>query len=411
MPTIDTIYRYISLIYRGAGYSPECNIIALVFINRITTTHGILLTMQNWRALWLVAVILAQKVWDDKPRRTSAFTAILPSFPRKTLRDMESKALELLDYLTSVKPSLYAKYYFELRQLFTEIMGFQQSEWNLKPLSAVAAKKLEHKIQYSREYFGQGGGGGSSSSHTSASSSGRKGSSTVGSNSGGHVSSADSNYSTEELAAVIVTTASATGTKVSSSATAAGVAMEVSSVSPDNLEMKIDQSLSWSDEEEEEEEKEVEVVPIKNTAAAPSAVGAAGTAAAGNRMTVPQAPWSTSIVHSAVPFSKPGSESASVFKRSKDASARVPAAVLKADLEKALASKNRNYTNTGASVVSACTGSSSSISISSSSTLSTEDNMVSSLPSDENGRRVLGKKFGTTGESTTLGENGLYVIS
>ena len=152
-PLCICMYRYISLIYRGAGYSPECNIIALVFLNRITTMHTIPLTAFNWRALWLITVILSQKVWDDKPLKTSAFTTILPSISRKCLRDMETKALELLQYMTSVKPSLYAKYYFELRQLFTEIMGFQDKEWNILPLTILGAKKLEYKSKLCQQIY------------------------------------------------------------------------------------------------------------------------------------------------------------------------------------------------------------------------------------------------------------------
>ena len=154
VPTVDTTYRYISGIFRGARYSPECNIITLVYINRISTTHRIPLTMSNWRSLWLVSVILAQKVWDDIPLRTSSFTKIVPAYSKRALRDMESKALDLLQYLTSVKPSLYAKYYFELRQLFTEIMGFQESEWGVKPLGPVEAKRLEHRTKVSEENHG-----------------------------------------------------------------------------------------------------------------------------------------------------------------------------------------------------------------------------------------------------------------
>ena len=117
-----TIYVSLSV----GGYTPECNIIALVFINRITAVHTLPLTMLNWRSLWLVAIILAQKVWDDRPLKTSAFVHIIPAYTKKLLRDLELNALQLLQYLTNVKPSLYARYYFELRELFTEIMGFQQ---------------------------------------------------------------------------------------------------------------------------------------------------------------------------------------------------------------------------------------------------------------------------------------------
>ena len=59
---------------------------------------SIALTMQNWRAIWTVSIILAQKMWDDMPSRTSAFVRILPCFTKQLLRDLEFKALSLMQY-------------------------------------------------------------------------------------------------------------------------------------------------------------------------------------------------------------------------------------------------------------------------------------------------------------------------
>lgn len=142
-PTIDTIYRYLNLIYQTAKYSPECNIIALIYINRMSSLSGILLTMVNWRALWLISVILAQKVWDDKPFKTSKFSDFITSFTKPLLRKMERSALELLNYLLGVKPSLYVQYYFDLRELFTEISGPKHGDWSLGQLTTVQYKRLE----------------------------------------------------------------------------------------------------------------------------------------------------------------------------------------------------------------------------------------------------------------------------
>ena len=92
------------------------------------------------------SVILAQKVWDDVPVRTSAFASILPNVTKDNLRKMELKAFSLLDFCTTVKPSVYAKYYFELRQLFFEISGGDPRYiWDLQPLSGVQAKRLDDR--------------------------------------------------------------------------------------------------------------------------------------------------------------------------------------------------------------------------------------------------------------------------
>jgi hypothetical protein len=142
-----TYFRYIAYLYRGAQYSPECNIMALVYINRLTSMNQLLLTQGNWRTVWLVVIMLAQKVWDDQPLRTSGFAKLLPDLELRTLRELEYETLTMLKYITGVKPSLYAKYYFELRQLYSDIMGTNPfcGEWALEPLSNYLTSKLDMK--------------------------------------------------------------------------------------------------------------------------------------------------------------------------------------------------------------------------------------------------------------------------
>lgn len=108
------------------------------------------LTMNNFRGIWLSAIVLAQKVWDDNPLRTSQFNVILPAVGKSLLRDLERKTLNMIEFSTNVKPSLYAKYYFELRTLFTDITGNDSVyQWNLKPLTIIEAKQLDMRTKRS----------------------------------------------------------------------------------------------------------------------------------------------------------------------------------------------------------------------------------------------------------------------
>lgn len=119
-------------------------------MNRLTSSGKMPLTMGNWRGIWVSAIVLAQKVWDDNPLKTSSFINILPSVSKEQLRDLERKALALIEFVTGVKPSLYAKYYFELRQLFCDITGNDTSfEWKLKPLTIIESKQLEDRSRRS----------------------------------------------------------------------------------------------------------------------------------------------------------------------------------------------------------------------------------------------------------------------
>ncbi|CAN0430124.1 unnamed protein product, partial [Phaeothamnion confervicola] len=70
-PSIDKIYSFIHSIFRAARFSPECNIIALVYINRVIARTQLPLHDRNWRPIVLAVLILAQKVWDDRCLATS----------------------------------------------------------------------------------------------------------------------------------------------------------------------------------------------------------------------------------------------------------------------------------------------------------------------------------------------------
>lgn len=84
----------------------------------------------NWRPLILCSLLVAQKVWDDRYLSNDDFAYIYPFFVTKEINRLEQKFLELIQYNVTVKASLYAKYYFELRSLFKD----SQKEFPLKPL-------------------------------------------------------------------------------------------------------------------------------------------------------------------------------------------------------------------------------------------------------------------------------------
>lgn len=143
VPSVDTITRYIGFLSMCIKLTPEVNIIALVYVNRLASNCHLVLTMSNWRSVWLTCIILAQKMWNDRPVKTGSFANYFHPMDKTVLRGLEARALQLLDFSIGVKPSLYVKYYFELRQLFTTIMGFKLSEWRVRPLTVRHAYRLE----------------------------------------------------------------------------------------------------------------------------------------------------------------------------------------------------------------------------------------------------------------------------
>ena len=101
-----------------------------MYINRLIAFTEIPLQPTNWRPLVLCSLLVAQKVWDDRYLSNSDFAFIYPFFMTEQLNSLEKKFLELIQYNVTVKSSLYAKYYFELRALFKE----NEKEYPLVPI-------------------------------------------------------------------------------------------------------------------------------------------------------------------------------------------------------------------------------------------------------------------------------------
>lgn len=120
-------------------FRPECCIISLIYINRLIAFTEIPLQPTNWRPLVLCSLLVAQKVWDDRYLSNADFAFIYPFFMTEQLNRLEKKFLELIQYNVTVKSSLYAKYYFELRALFKE----NEKEFPLVPIDRREELKLE----------------------------------------------------------------------------------------------------------------------------------------------------------------------------------------------------------------------------------------------------------------------------
>jgi len=114
-----------------------------------------LLHMNSWRGLWVGSIIVAQKIWDDVPLKTSSFKKLLPNVSKHDLNQLERKVLQLLAYSTCVKPSMYARIYFELNEIYNILSMSNNNNNNnhhsadnnnihnnVRPLSIVRARLL-----------------------------------------------------------------------------------------------------------------------------------------------------------------------------------------------------------------------------------------------------------------------------
>ncbi|PHJ20001.1 n-terminal domain-containing protein [Cystoisospora suis] len=141
-PTIEEIRDFIGVLYDAAEYSPECNVLALLFINRLIAFSGIPLRATNWRPLVFTSLIVAQKVWDDQVLTNASFAYLYPFFSVEEVNKMEAAFLSLLHFEVVVKPSTYAKDYFELRAM---LQDSSSQESALPPISPSVKQQLESK--------------------------------------------------------------------------------------------------------------------------------------------------------------------------------------------------------------------------------------------------------------------------
>lgn len=147
VPSVNTIYRFMTFLFNRCQCPIECHVIALVYMNRITAKPNVVVTEQSWRLMWVTAIVIAQKMFDDYPLKTSQLADLLPGLTKHVLRVAEQAVLHLLEFNTGVLPSLYAKYYFELRQLFVAVAGPASWTGPSKPLSLRSEKLLQERAK------------------------------------------------------------------------------------------------------------------------------------------------------------------------------------------------------------------------------------------------------------------------
>jgi len=78
-------------------------------------------------------------VWEDQAVWNVDFLTVFPSVSVKDLGQLEKVLLRLLQYNVSLKASLYAKYYFELRALAER----NEKNFPVAPLDKEGATRLE----------------------------------------------------------------------------------------------------------------------------------------------------------------------------------------------------------------------------------------------------------------------------
>jgi len=117
VPSYVYLKRFLNLIFQKLKLNVECGIVALIYIERLMKLTDTPLTTRNWRLVLIASILTASKVWDDLASWNIEFAELFPILGLKEINDLEKLFLTKLDYQLFVSPSIYAKYYFALRQV------------------------------------------------------------------------------------------------------------------------------------------------------------------------------------------------------------------------------------------------------------------------------------------------------
>jgi len=151
VPRLRIIFKFIDTIFKVQKLPSECAILALAYTERLIGLSGITLHASNWRRVILSTIILASKVWEDLAVWNVDFVSIFKNLNIKDLGVLEKQLLKLLEYNVSVPSSLYAKYYFELRELAEK----DAKSFPLTPLDKDRAEQLEERARAIDENWAQ----------------------------------------------------------------------------------------------------------------------------------------------------------------------------------------------------------------------------------------------------------------
>ncbi len=120
-PSLEDIVEFLENLYDIIGFSKECFVIFLIYINRFRNSSEILVLPLTWRPIVLVSLQLAQKVWDDKSINNETLVQVYPFFTNKAFNIIEQVFIDKINFNTHVKFSQYTKYFLELKSFVLQL--------------------------------------------------------------------------------------------------------------------------------------------------------------------------------------------------------------------------------------------------------------------------------------------------
>lgn len=115
-PDHRDVYKFVRQLFTQAQLAAEVAMVTLIYLERLLTYAEVDFSAANWKRLTLGAIMLASKVWDDQAVWNVDFCMIIEA-DVEDLNTLERSFLELLQFNVNVPGSVYAKYYFDLREM------------------------------------------------------------------------------------------------------------------------------------------------------------------------------------------------------------------------------------------------------------------------------------------------------
>lgn len=116
-PDHADIFWFVKTLFKAAQLTSEYAITTLVYLERLMTYAEMDLTPRTWRRMFLGAILLSSKVWEDQAVWNVDYAQILEEISVEDINELERQFLELIQFNMNVPSSVYAKYYFHLRTL------------------------------------------------------------------------------------------------------------------------------------------------------------------------------------------------------------------------------------------------------------------------------------------------------
>jgi len=99
----------LSILHQGI-FSVSAFIVSVIYLSRFKESSHITLHACTWRPLFLTSLLLADKMWEDKPVRNSSLAKLFPVLSNAELNRMEEKFLGELRFNVLVKPDLFCSF-------------------------------------------------------------------------------------------------------------------------------------------------------------------------------------------------------------------------------------------------------------------------------------------------------------